>query len=323
MQGTESRSEEPVPQSRGSGLVRLLRIAQMLAVPVVIGFVGSIVFERVATMHPSGAPFLPAGALACLQCSIVLFALRFRISLWTFGVCIPTRHAARIAMQSLFYFFVPLSAGTEVCRWIKVRAMVPDSSQLAVIASVTFDRLMAALACLVISSTCFFLVDLRGLHGSPTSLRSAEPWKIAIAILFLLAFIVMAMRRSWRSVRVRRLIELGGSRLLRGATVAMTMSIAVQILTVLALWLFSRWLGIELSLAGIALGATGGALAQILPISLAGAGPAEIGSALLFHAAGATPEQAVLLATLLYLCKLVGAIEGGILEWPPISRRLS
>lgn len=323
MQGIESQSKEPVPQSLGSELVRPLRIAQMLAVPVVIGFVGSIVYERVATMHPSGTSFLPAGALVCLQCSIALFALRFRISLWTFGVCIPTRHAARIAMQSLFYFFIPLSAGTEVCRWIKVRAMVPDASQLAVIASVTFDRLAAAVACFAIASTCFFLVDLRGLQGNPASWLSAEPWALALALLVLLAVIVMATHRSWRSARLRRFIELGGRHLLRGAAVAITMSIAVQILTVLALWLLSRWIGIDLSLAGIALGATGGALAQILPISLAGAGPAEIGSALLFHAAGATPEQAVFLATLLYLCKLVGAIEGGILEWPPISRRLS
>ncbi len=55
-------------------------------------------------------------------------------------------------------------------------------------------------------------------------------------------------------------------------------------LAALELWLLAQWLGINIGFAPIALGVTGGALASVIPISLAGAGPAELGAGLLFAA---------------------------------------
>jgi hypothetical protein len=58
-------------------------------------------------------------------------------------------------------------------------------------------------------------------------------------------------------------------------------SLAVQITT---MWLLSRSLGIEIGFAALALGTSGGVLAQVIPISLAGTGPAQLGSGLPFAA---------------------------------------
>jgi hypothetical protein len=93
-------------------------------------------------------------------------------------------------------------------------------------------------------------------------------------------------------------------------------SLAVQLLSIATMWLLARRLGIEIGFAALALGTSGGMLGQVIPVSLAGAGAAELGSGLLFSACGATASEAVVLATALYLCKLVGAVEGGILEFP-------
>ncbi len=60
----------------------------------------------------------------------------------------------------------------------------------------------------------------------------------------------------------------------------------------------------------------------MIPISLAGAGPAELGAGLLFAAVGSTAEEAVVLTTLLYFTKLLGALQGGVLEIPIISNRI-
>ena len=65
-----------------------------------------------------------------------------------------------------------------------------------------------------------------------------------------------------------------------------------------------------------ALGVSGGALAFVIPISLAGAG-------LLFAAVGSTAEEAVVLTALLYFTNLLGALQGGMLEMPVISNRFS
>ena len=80
--------------------------------------------------------------------------------------------------------------------------------------------------------------------------------------------------------------------------------------------------GIDLGLYAIALGVTGGALASVIPVALAGAGLTELGAGLLFAAVGASIEEAVVLTTLLYFIKLLGALQGGVLEIPFISNRI-
>ena len=51
-----------------------------------------------------------------------------------------------------------------------------------------------------------------------------------------------------------------------------------------------------------------------IPVSLAGLGPAEAGTAILFMALGYEASIAIVAGALPYLARLIGALEGGIWE---------
>jgi len=148
---------------------------------------------------------------------------------------------------------------------------------------------------------------------------------VVVTIVFLGVLLLgffFAQRFDW-TTRIKSALHEAKSRLWKGLITSTAISITIQLFAALELWLLAQWLGINIGFTPIALGVTGGALASVIPISLAGAGPAELGAGLLFTAVGATTEEAVVLTTLLYFTKLIGALQGGVLEIPIISNRFS
>jgi Lysylphosphatidylglycerol synthase TM region len=292
-------------------------IAQGILVPAGLAGIAWAAVRHGDSISPKGSVAYLAAALCTLQLSLLVFARRLHTSLGTMGIRLPVGLTMRIALQSLFYFFfIPFSTGAELSRWAKIKAASPESSNLAVVTAVGFDRFMPAVACVAISLASLPFVTLRGVSASDTSALPVHP---AIAVAVLLAAgagaATVAVRRGWIA-RMLQLVQSAGQRFMRGLVLVGAASLLVQLLSITTMWLLSRWLGIEIGFAALALGTSGGMLAQVIPISLAGAGPAELGSGLLFAACGATTSEAVVLTTALYLCKLAGAVEGGLLEFP-------
>lgn len=292
-------------------------IAQGLLVPLGLAGIVWVAVHHGDSISPTGSVGYLAAALCTLQLALLVFARRLHTSLATMGIGLPVGATMRIALQSLFYFFLlPLSTGAELSRWAKIKAASPRSSNLAVLTAVSFDRFMPVVACGAISLASLPFVTLRGFGASNAASLPAHP---VIAVTVLLAAgagaAAVAIRRGWFA-RMVQLLRSAGPRFLRGLVIVGIASIVVQLLSITTLWLLSRWLGIEMGFAALALGISGGMLAQVIPVSLAGAGPAELGSGLLFAACGATTSEAATLTTALYLCKLAGAVEGGLLEFP-------
>jgi len=293
---------------------------QIVLVPCVIFALAWIALDRSESLKPKGNHLYLLLALAALQASLLSFAARLKFSLQALGVVLPQKASFVIALQGLFYFFIPLSIGTDTARWMKIQACLPAVSRTAVLAAVLFDRATAAVACLLIGLAALPLV---------ASIRFEMPWTgnnmhaelpfaaVSLTLLVLLGILtVLAQKHKHRIAFIWS----------RGFAVYSCLSLALSFLTqgfmIVAVWSGFRWLGIDLTPANVAFGVTGGALAQVIPISVAGAGPGEVAAVLVSAAAGATTEQAVLLASMVYFCKLIGGIEGGLLEWPPIARRL-
>ncbi len=292
-------------------------IAQALLVPAGLAAIVWAAAKHAEAITPKGSAAYLFGGLCTLQLSILVFARRFHESLATMGIRIPVAQSMRIALQSLFYhFLIPFSTGAELSRWAKLKAASPDAASLAVLAAVAFDRAMPGVACMLISLACLPFVELQGMLGAATIDRLGNP-VILMAVSVAIAVIAMTTlgRRRWIP-KVQQLIRSSGGRFARGVVVVGAASIATQLLSVATMWFLAQWLGIDVDLAVIALGTCGGMLAQVVPISIAGAGAAELGSGLLFVACGATTGHAIMLTTVLYLCKLVGAIEGALLEFP-------
>ena len=280
-----------------------------------------LAISRSDSIHPKGHIGLLITALFLTQLSLTLLAIRFHVSLWTLSIHIPARRSALIALQSLFYFFfIPMSAGTELSRWLKVKSAAPQAKHFAVMTAIVLDRATAVIACFAISLVSLSSVELHGVQVTDVS-----KWPVHPVIVFLgasLSGFFFAQRVGWIT-RIKSALHEAKSRLWRGLTTATAISITIQLFAALELWLLAQWLGINIGFAPIALGVTGGALASVVPISLAGAGSAELGAGLLFAAVGATAEEAVVLTTLLYFTKLLGALQGGVLEIPIISNRFS
>ena len=296
---------------------RLIMLAQAVLVPAGLAGIAWAAVRHADSIAPTGSTAYLIGALCTLQLSLLVFARRLHASLATMGISVPVALSMRIALQSLFYFFfIPFSTGAELSRWAKIKAAVPESPNLAVLTAVGFDRAMPAVACLAISLASLPFVTMRGVRVTDATALPVHP-VIAVAVLAVVTggAAAVAVRRGWIA-RILELLRAGGRRFMRGIVVVGVASIAVQLLSIATMWLLARWLGIEIGFAALALGTSGGMLAQVIPISLAGAGAAELGSGLLFAACGATTSEAVVLTTALYLCKLVGAVEGGILEFP-------
>ena len=163
------------------------------------------------------------------------------------------------------------------------------------------------------------MVEIHGVQVADVSERPVHP--VIIVIVFFavaMAGMLIAQRRGWIT-QMNAALRGARSRVCRIFWFILTISLGIQLLAVLELWLVAKWLGTDWALSSIALGVTGGALASVNPVSLAGVGRAELGAGLLYAATGASVEEAIVLSTLLYLIKLLGALEGGVPEFSTIS----
>ncbi|HYN76289.1 MAG TPA: hypothetical protein VES73_00660, partial [Lamprocystis sp. (in: g-proteobacteria)] len=80
---------------------------------------------------PAQRPALSAVALtlALYQAALYAAALRLQTTLAAFGIRITARQAFVIHLRSLFYFFfVPMSVGYEITRFIAVRRIDPEAT---------------------------------------------------------------------------------------------------------------------------------------------------------------------------------------------------
>jgi uncharacterized membrane protein YbhN (UPF0104 family) len=281
---------------------------------------GWFALRQANVIAPRGSHWYLLLALAALQASILCFAARLRFSLRAFSVQLSTRDSAIVALQSLFYFFIPLSIGTDIARLLKIRARDPSATRTTVLAAVLFDRATAAIACATIAAATLPLIPSIQLAIPSIETRKGGLWFVALAVA---AAVSLAALWRFAGRKVQGLAQLIWRRgFILNTLACLGLSFLTQIAAILAVWCGFQWVGSPVQTAAISLGVTGGAIAQVIPLSIAGAGPGEVTAGLLLGAAGATTDQAILLATMVYFCKLIGGIEGGLLEWPPIAGRL-
>ena len=298
---------------------RWLRTAQCVAVPVGLMVLLWLAIAHRERIRPVGSAWLPMLAMLLAQASLLLVAIRFHLATVAMGIRIPARTSARIALQSLFYmFFLPFGAGAEVSRWVKLRRAAPATTRTQAVATIALDRVTPFVACLAIFSACLPLLRNGEIASAIHGVRPSQAAPVLAALLLIAA--IAAIR--WRSWLWNALVPLRSgerSQVMR-LTAMVAISVAVQLSGALELAMLGWWLGAELPLPEAALASTGAMLAQVLPLSIAGAGTGELGMALLLTASGIPGVQAIMLTTASYLAKLVVAIECGLLEWPGWNR---
>lgn len=254
-------------------------------------------------------------ALFVNQLALVLAAMRLLGVLRLFGIGLNGWNAVRIAFQSLFYFFfVPMSVGMEMARYWKIREILDNVSSSGLIVALITDRFLGLLAAGALIVVFLPFVPMPGLH------EFEFDW-YTIALLSLAAGSVIAAI-LWRVRLLRKLIEAWrATRESRGVLLPLLLlSIVTQFVMGLALYLSARWLGMEIGLAQTIFGQSISMLSMVIPVTILGAGPAEVTAAIAFVLLGFPPGEAALLAALTYIARLIGALQGGIWEMIEGSR---
>lgn len=282
---------------------------RLIAVPAALITGWFLARSQGLELKPVGGVHLLIAAIAVNQAAILLIGWRMAVGLRLFGIHLPMRDSMRIAIQSQFYFFfIPVSASNEVARYLKIRAIRPATSMHELVVSLILDRLMGLLACVLIALAALPFVGLRPIAG----VSLAPAWLIAIVSIVGAGAVLLAWQLDWFGKLGEAIRSTRGHRaLLIPATMLVLL---MQAATITATWFAAQWLGLETSWIALAFGISVGTLGQVVPITFAGAGPAEVAGAAAFLALGSSALEAGALAAIVYMTRLMAALEGGAWE---------
>lgn len=233
--------------------------------------------------------------------------VRLYSAIWTFGGKISLFKGCMIGQQALFYFFaIPTTVGYEVARYAKVVSVATHISKTKVMSAVFLDRMVGALASLLL-----FLVFapqlLRVIHYS----RLVILLLVSIVLILGLVMIVSTQVRAWLSRFIKVVYTSKGKML-----ILLVLGIMAQLLQAYMLyWGVSQLWHISVSFSKMIAIQSLGNLVSILPVSAAGIGMSEVGVFTVALLLGYNASVAGLISALLYFSKLLGAFEGGAIEF--------
>lgn len=247
-------------------------------------------------------------ALVANEVALLIFAARMRLLLRLFKMKIGWIAAIRIHFQSLFYYFaVPMTVGLEISRFMKIQAIDPPASKSGLAAALLIDRCIGALAALALALLC--LPELTFASALPIQPRWLWTALSAGPVVALIMAALPASRRwltkFWDLTDGRR----------KGLLLAFGLGLLMNIVFGFAIELAAIGLGMKISLIDALFAVSGGMLLVAIPVSLAGLGPAEAGTAGLLLLLGYDVRHAVTVAILPYLARLVAAVQGGVWEF--------
>lgn len=254
------------------------------------------------------SPLAVIGALLLNQAALLMAALRLRATLNAFGVAIDRRDAFRIHLQSLFYFFfVPLSVGLEAARFVKIRRIEPRVSTKQLLLALLLDRALGLAAAVAVVGTLLYFVAPQLVPGRCDFLCRAL---VVVAV-------VGGLAALFGSSRVRATLrDLVGAIVSRGyqILVLLVLSLLALLLVCFSVYVVAVGADIRVGATQVIFAISASLLGMVLPLSLLGVTAGEAAGAGIFALLGLSPGAAVLLVSAAYLGRLIGAMQGGVLE---------
>lgn len=253
------------------------------------------------------ALILVGGLVALL--SVIPFGLRFREVLKIVDFKISAYVSAKVLTQSMFYyFFVPLSVGTEVSKFAKLKALNKHQTNSSIASAIVLDHVVGLLALMAASIVLYMLIQ-------PISVRPDAGTVLLIIGAGITALIVLVwFFRSKSSIDVRNVFRKIASRK-ANILIALGYSLAMHTMIAAAVAIGSMYWEIDISYLEILFVLTGAFLFQMIPINFVGVGATEVAGVGLYVAAGLSLPEALTLVSLLYCYRLLIAITGGTWEF--------
>ncbi|HMM76099.1 MAG TPA: lysylphosphatidylglycerol synthase domain-containing protein [Gammaproteobacteria bacterium] len=257
---------------------------------------------------------LSAGALLSLVAMGPL-ALRFKHALKVAGFALRGAQSLRInALSAFYHFFVPLSIGAELTKFVQLKMTHPERGALGLTAAILLDHVLGFAALLAILIALF--TGERVLDG-PIDVRWIALAVIVVnGLLLTLAWQCRArLRASLRDILERLMTH----RL--DAAAAVGWSIAMQALMAAALLLPAQAWGMAIEYREFLFVLAASSLFAAIPLNVAGIGAAEIAGTGLYIALGLNSREAVLLVSLMVCYRLLFAVLGGVWDFAATRRR--
>lgn len=264
------------------------------------------------------SPFAVALAVLLNQAALYAAAERLRATLAAFDMTISRGQAFGIHLRSLFYFFfVPMSVGLEISRFFAIRAICPGASGRRLLLALLIDRLLGVLAAFLV------VVALVGAVLPELAPRHVNPWwylgAVALACLLGAALLAHGTLRRY----ARDLVEALGSTGPR-LVIPIMLSFATLLLMCASVFAFANGAGILIAPIALTFALAASLFGMAIPVSLLGATLGEVAGVGTLALIGLTPAAAVMLASVAYCGRLLGAIQGAVVElWGEVGRAAS
>lgn len=240
--------------------------------------------------------------------SFACYAARFRATMRTIGLDLGFRQAFRLSARALFHhFFVPLSVGNDLSRFLLCRAAGPALPGPAIAGGIVFDHALGTLA-------------LGLLAAASMGVFAHVPWLLWLtpATLASLA-LALAVDASWRVDAAARRRRWYARLALHRAAIAEALlySLLMYVLLAAAVHLGAQAGSIAVDYHQILAVLVCGALLQVIPLNAGGLHLGDLAATGLYPALGVPLNHAILLVSLAYSCRLAVALLGGVLDALP------
>jgi uncharacterized membrane protein YbhN (UPF0104 family) len=248
------------------------------------------------------------GAVLLNQLALYAAAWRLQATLAAFGVSIRRGSAMRIHLQSLFYFFfVPMSVGLEIARFLKVRDINPRVSAKRLLFALLFDRVLGLAGVLIVVGILLPIV-------LPDFLP--QLWHPGW-LLFAVVVVSIIGATSWlhRPTGERLLTMIAATaEVRRSLPLLIGLSLAALLLVCASVYVIAISARIDIGLVPLTFALSASLLGMLLPVSLLGATVGEAAGIGIFAALGLNAASGMLLVTAAYGGRLLGALQGAVVE---------
>ncbi len=249
---------------------------------------------------------IPGALLSVL--SLLAYAARFRRVMHMLELEFSRLDALRTVSFAVFcQFFVPLGAGADLGKYLKLRGLAPQRRALVSAAGIVLEHLLGLTALVTIASVLFALLRPFAIEMDLALLA------LCVVIIVVLAATVWLRRKRPVGLDARQLL----TRLVahkRDAFMTLVWSMLMHALLAGAVYIGSLGWGIAITYWQILFVLAAAAVCQAVPANLVGVGAAEVAGAGFYVALGLSLADALLLVSLLYCYRLLVAVLGGLWE---------
>lgn len=243
------------------------------------------------------------------QIGLIFYALRLKKLALIYRGPLGLVESLKIHLQSIFYqVFIPSTAGMEVARFAKIKLLYPEISNKSLVAALLSDRAWSLLATLLTVGILspFFIKKFIVVNYQ----QSYIPWTIGVSIVILIAVGIHPQVRSKISKVCSLLLEQKPHALRLGI-----LSLLAHVFSLVAVCMLLRSLDLNISLGECLFGVSLSMLFLIVPVAILGITLSDGAAIVMFTILGYSAEHAALVASCVYVLRMLGALQGGVWEF--------